>query len=311
MRAISVDEYGAAPELSELPDPQAGPGQVLIKIQVAGINPMDRPIAAGAMQTGEPPEFPLVLGSDLVGVVESLGEGAGRFSAGEELFGELPLGRYGSYAEYVAVSEDAPLVLLPKALARTTAAALPTPGVTALQIVESLESLSGKSVLIVGAAGGVGSFVTQLAAHSGAHVVAIDRADAGDRLRAYGAVETVDSAAASVRDEVRRSHSDGVDILVDLVSSDAAGFAALAELVRPGGIALSTRYAADAEALLSRGVTGVNFQVAMTTEALERIGNLVAAGSIVAAPINVITLEEVFGPSGALPLMGKTVIALP
>jgi NADPH:quinone reductase-like Zn-dependent oxidoreductase len=310
MRAISVKAFGSTPELSELPDPQAGPGQVLIKIQVAGINPMDRPIAAGAMQSGTPPKFPLVLGSDLVGRIESLGAGAGRFSTGQEVFGELPLGMSGTYAEYVAVNEDVPLVALPKALDRTIAAALPTPGVTALQIVESLGQLTGKTVLIVGAAGGVGSFVTQLAAHAGAKVIAVDRPDAAERLRTYGAVETLDSTTVSIPDAVRRSHSNGIDILVDLVSSDAAGFAALAGLVQAGGIALSTRYAADAEALASHEVTGVNFQVVMSTEGLEQIGSLVAEGSVVAPPINVITLEEVFGSGGVTQANGKTVITL-
>lgn len=309
MRAITVDEYGAAPTLSEVPDPQAAPGQVLIKVEVAGINPMDRSIAAGAMRATAPSQFPLVLGSDLVGVVESTGVGAGRFSPGEELFGELPLGLYGTYADYVAVGEDVPLARLPKGLDRTVAAALPTPGVTALQIVEALGQLAGKTVLIVGAAGGVGSFVTQLVAQAGAKVMAVDRADAGERLRTYGAVETVDSASASVANTVRQAHPDGIDVLVDVVS-DAAGFAALAELVRPGGIALTTRYVADEKALASRGVTGVSFEVEVTSEALEQIGNLVAEGTVTAPPITVITLEEVLPPSASPPVQGKTVITL-
>jgi len=309
MRAITVDKYGATPELSEVPDPRADPGQVLIKIQVAGINPMDRKIAEGAMEMATPAEFPMILGSDLVGVVQSLGEGAHRFSAGEELFGELPLGLYGTYAEYVAVSEDVPLARLPEALDRSTAAALPTPGVTALQIVDSLGQLSGKTTLIIGAAGGVGSFVTQLSAHAGAKVIAVDSADAAERLRTYGAVEPVDSATASVPDAVRALQHDGIDVLVDVVS-DAAGFAVLAQLVRPGGIALTTRYAADTEALAAHGITGVNFQVSMTSEALERVGNLVAEGGVVAPPINVITLEQAVATIGAGRAGGKTVISM-
>jgi NADPH2:quinone reductase len=309
MRAITVDEYGAVPTLSEVPEPHVGPGQVLIRVEVAGINPMDRSIANGALRATTPSRFPLVLGSDLVGVVESVGEGAGRYSAGEELFGQLPLGLYGAYADYVAVSEDVPLALLPEGLDRTVAAALPTPGVAAVQIVEALGQLAGKIVLIVGAAGGVGSFVTQLAAQAGAKVIAVDRADAAERLRTYGAAETVDSASASVPDAVRRVHRDGVDVLVDLVS-DAAGFAALADLVRPGGIALSTRYVADTQALATRAVTGVSFEVHVTTEALEQIGTLVAQGDVVVPPISVITLDEVIQPSSAPPVKGKTVITL-
>jgi NADPH:quinone reductase-like Zn-dependent oxidoreductase len=309
MRAITVDKYGATPALTEMPQPHAGPGELLIKVHVAGMNPIDRKIADGAMAETAPAQFPLVLGSDLVGVVESVGEGACRFSPGEELFGELPLGLYGTYAEYVAVSENLPLALLPKGLDRIVAAALPTPGVAALQIVESLGQLAGKTVLIFGAAGGVGSFATQLAAKAGATVVAVDRAANAERLRSYGAVETVDSASVPVADVVHRTHPDGIDVLVDLVS-DATGFDGLAALVRPGGTALTTRYVADKEALALRGVAAINFRITVTTEALEQIGNLVAQGRVVVPPITVIALDEVIRPSGATPTTGKTVIML-
>jgi NADPH:quinone reductase-like Zn-dependent oxidoreductase len=188
MRAIAVNEYGAVPALMEVPDPQPGPGQVLIKVGAAGINPMDRMIADG--EAIGPARFPLVLGVDLAGIVEAVGEGADRFAPGEELFGQLviaPWGSAGTYAERVAVSEDAPLARVPQGLDPVVAAALPTAGSTALEIVESLEPLTGKTAVLVGAAGGVGSFATQLAANAGAYLVAVARADAGDRLRSYGA----------------------------------------------------------------------------------------------------------------------------
>jgi NADPH2:quinone reductase len=83
MRAITVNEYGTAPALTEVPDPQPGPGQVLIKVEGAGMNPMDRSMAAGAWKEQMPGSFPFVLGADLAGVVEAIGEGAVRFQAGE------------------------------------------------------------------------------------------------------------------------------------------------------------------------------------------------------------------------------------
>ena len=180
MRAITVNEYGAAPALTEVPDPHPGPGQVLIKVEAAGMNPMDRSMAAGAWKEQMPGSFPFVLGADLAGVVEAIGEGADRFKVGEEVFGQLivaPLGSAGTYAEHVAVTENAPLARRPEGLDPIVAAALPTAGVTALQIVESLGQLTGKTILMVGAAGGVGSFAMQLAAQAGAHVIAVARAD--------------------------------------------------------------------------------------------------------------------------------------
>ncbi len=126
----------------------------------------------------------------------------------------------------------------------TVAAALPAAGVTALEIVESLELLRRKALLFVGAAGGVGSFATQLAAHAGAQVIAVARAGAAERMRAYGAAETLDHTAVSVPGAVPRTHPDGIDVLVN-VASDADGYATLASLVRPGGTALTTRYLAE------------------------------------------------------------------
>jgi NADPH:quinone reductase len=310
MRAITVTEYGAAPALTEVPDPQPGPAQILIKIEAAGINPMDRTIANGGWKEMMPASFPMILGADLAGVVEAAGEGARRFASGEQVFGQLliaPLGSAGTYAEQVAAAQDAPLARVPSGLEPSVAASLPTPGVTALEIVQSLEPLTGKTVLIVGAAGGVGSFATQLAANAGAHVIAVARASADERMRAYGAAETVDHTAASVPDTVRGTHPDGIDAVID-VASDADGFASLASLVRPGGTALTTRYIADPEALASREVLGVNFRVNMSSELLEQLADAVVSGRIVAPPISQIDLDDVPTLNGRAQADGKTVI---
>ena len=115
MRAVTVTEYGATPAIAEMPTPEPGPEQVLIKLRAAGINPMDRTLASGVWKP-MPATFPMVLGADGAGVVEQLGEAASRFSLGDDLFGQLfiaPLGSAGTYAEYVAVTEDAPLARVP------------------------------------------------------------------------------------------------------------------------------------------------------------------------------------------------------
>jgi NADPH2:quinone reductase len=310
MRAITVNEYGAAPALTEMPDPQPGAGQLLIRTEAAGINPMDRTIADGGWKEAMPASFPLILGADLAGVIESVGEGASKFLPGEQVFGQLliaPLGTAGTYAEYVAVTEDAPLARLPKGLEPSIAAALPTAGVTALEIVESLEPLTGKTVLIVGAAGGVGSFAVQLAANAGAQVIAVAPAGADERMDHYGAAETLDRTETSVLDTVQQTHPHGIDALVD-VASDAEDFATLAALVRPGGTALTTRYVADTEALGSREVTGVNFRVSMSNGLLERLADAVVNGAIVVPPITRVKLDEVPALNGNAHRAGKTVI---
>jgi NADPH:quinone reductase-like Zn-dependent oxidoreductase len=310
MRAITVNEYGAAPALTEVPDPQPGPGHVLITVEAAGMNPVDRTIADGGLKDMMPATFPLILGVDLAGVIAAVGEGATKFSQGEKVFGQLmisPLGSTGTYAEHVAVSEDAPLVRVPKGLDPTVAAALPGAGATALVIVESLEPLSGKTLLLVGAGGGIGSFATQLAANAGARVIAVARASANDRMRSYGAAETVDYTAGSVPDAVQRMHPDGIDALID-VASDGDDFATLASLVRAGGTAVTTRYVADTEALASRGVSGVNFRLEVSSGLLERLADAVVSGRIVAPPITRVQLDDVPALNGKPTAGGKTVV---
>src|SRR2546429_294640 len=125
MRAVVVSEYGGTPVLAEVPTPQPGPGQILMRMRAAGMNPMDRTLASGDWQPA-PATFPMVLGADGEGVVESVGEGTKRFSRGDDLFGQLliaPIGSAGTYADYVVVTEDAPLARVPDGLDPVLAAA--------------------------------------------------------------------------------------------------------------------------------------------------------------------------------------------
>ena len=312
MRAITVTEYGATPAVAEMPTPEPGPGQVLLKLRAAGMNPMDRTLASGDWRP-MPATFPMVLGADCAGVVEKVGETESRFSVGDDLFGQLlipPLGSAGTYAEYVAVTEDAPLARVPAGLDDVVAAALPTAGGAGLALVDLLEPLRDKTVLIVGAGGGVGSFATQFAAKAGGTVIANAHARDAERMRAYGAAETVDHTQVPLLDAVQQAHPDGVDALIDVVS-DASGFAALASMVKPGGSAVTTQYVADETALGAAGVTGINFALQPTSELFERVAEAVSNGRVVAPPITRISLEEVpatLSPTQARAISGKTVI---
>jgi NADPH:quinone reductase len=316
MRAVTVSEYGGIPVVGEIPTPEPGAGQVLLRVRAAGMNPMDGTLASGAWRPA-PATFPMVLGADGAGVVERAGEGARRFSRGDELFGQLliaPLGSAGTYAEYVAVTEEAPLARVPDGLDPVVAAALPTAGGAGLALVELLGPVAGKTVLIVGAGGGVGSFTTQFAVNAGARVIANVRAAAAGRMRGYGAAETVDHTEVSLPGALRQAHPDGIDVLIDLVS-DADGFAALAALVRPGGTAVTTKYVADPVALAAAGATGTNFNFAqyVSGELLEQVADALVGGRIAAPPITRITLEQApaaLNPAQAGRADGKTVITL-
>jgi NADPH:quinone reductase len=313
MRAVIVSEYGGSPHVDDVRPPEVQAGQVLIKVLAAGMNPMDRVIAAGGWESIMPATFPMILGADVAGTVEQIGEGENRFAVGDEVFGQLlipPLGSTGTYAEYVAAPEGSPLAHVPGGLDPAVAAAVPTPGMSGLAIVESLAPVSGKTVLIVGAGGGVGSFATQFAVEAGARVIANVSAANDERLRGYGVTETIDHTEAPLARQVEQAHPDGIDVLVDL-ASDAEAFATLAALVRQGGTALTTRYVANPDDLEARGVTAVNFQLPASAELLQRVANAFASGRIVAPPVTRISLAEtpaVFAEESGRAADGKTVI---
>jgi NADPH2:quinone reductase len=312
MRAVTVSRFGQLPRVVEITKPVAGPGQVLIELSAASINPMDAKLASGEWRPA-PVVFPMVLGVDGAGVVAVAGEGTTRFSPGDKVFGQLfisPIGASGTYAEYVAVTAEAPLVCVPNGLALDLAAAAPTAGTTGLSLVDLLDPAEAQVVLIVGAGGGVGTFATQFAVNAGASVIVNVNATAEARMHSYGVRETIVRARQSVAEAVRHSHPEGVDALIDLVS-DATAFASMTSLVRPGGTAISTQYVADLEMLQSHGIRGVNFALRQTSELLERVGRALIGGTVTVPPITYVALDDVpaiFGSQGRLNPEGKTVI---
>jgi NADPH:quinone reductase len=294
MRAITVSEYRADARLTEHDKPAAGPGQVLVRVEAAGMNPLDQAIVSGAFSEVLPATFPLILGVDVAGVVDAVGDGPGPYSVGDRVFGQLlapPLGASGAYADYAVVSANATVATLPDAVPSDIAATLPTPGVTALQLARSLEPVAAKTIAVVGAGGAVGGFLTQLLIASGARVLAVALSPQVERVRDYGVHQVIDAASAP-KDEIARAAPNGIDGLVDLVS-DPEQFALLAGAVRPGGTAISTRYVADVDDLAKKNIEGVNFVVEMTTDDLQIVADLMAAGELVPPPIRTVRLEDV------------------
>src|SRR5271156_274781 len=125
MRAIAISEYRADARLGEHSKPTAGPGQVLVKVEAAGMNPLDKAIASGAFSEVKPATFPLILGVDVAGVVEAVGEGASPYAIGDRVFGKIlspPLGASGAYADYAAIATDATVAMVPDGLSSDVAA---------------------------------------------------------------------------------------------------------------------------------------------------------------------------------------------
>ncbi|MGW6121560.1 NADP-dependent oxidoreductase [Nocardia sp. NPDC055165] len=329
MRAIVVQKFGATPELADVPVPDAGPGEVQVALDAAGVNPFDLKMADGILEGKMPTDFPMILGVDGAGTVSAIGTGVTKFKVGDKVVGKFltaPAG-HGSWAQYATVPEDATLVPIPDGVTTVAAAALPVAGVTAQDLVDAAHIQPGQTVLIVGATGGVGSFLVQLANIAGGHVIATARGDATDQVARLGAAETVDYTQirpadpnvddpdpathqdSSITDAVRFTHPDGIDVLFDLVSS-AGDFASHATLVRRGGHAYSTIWSADEAKLRDRDITGGNFESKGRSPELSRLLSRVSAGDVVVPVQMTVPLEAAPAVLGQGSARGKTVLAI-
>src|SRR6266567_4143651 len=276
MRALHVPAAGERPQLSDLPVPEPGEGQVLIRVKAAGLNAIDNGIAAGMMEHA----YPLVLGRDAAGVVEATGPGVTGITSGEEVFGHVLLAppiQAGTLAEY-ALLPAAGTAPKPAGLDWVTAAALPLAGAAASAAVDAVGPRPGDVVLLVGAAGGVGSYAIQLLAAKGATVLATGTPADTERLKGLGAATVIDYTTAPVAGQVRAAYTDGIDALIDLVSyaPDDLPLTAL----RKGGTVASSLGAASDEALAADGLTGTNIMAMPTRDVIAALAGQVADGTL-------------------------------
>jgi len=187
-RALVVHEADGPLHMIELPVPAPGPGEVLVRIHASGVNPLDLKIRAGAAAHARHP-FPAILGIDLAGVVEEIGEGVGGFAAGDEIWAMAGgvAGVAGSLADH-AVVDARLLARKPAKLSMREAAALPLAIITAWEgMIDRLGVHEGDTTLVIGAAGGVGHVALQLARSRGATTFGLDRTEAADYLRSIDA----------------------------------------------------------------------------------------------------------------------------
>jgi NADPH2:quinone reductase len=221
----------------DLPNPEPGDDQLLVRVQASSVNPVDVFIAAGALRGMADYEFPVVLGRDYVGVVERMGAAVTRYAVGDEVYGFLaaanPTVNEGSWAEVIVVPQDQS-ARKPVGVDPSQAGAAPLAAITAILAQDALHLDKGVTVLVVGASGGVGTFAVQLAAHAGAHVIAPGLPEDEEYLRGLGVTEFIDRNA-DVAAVLRDRYPDGVDALLDLVSAAPEALNAYAALVREGG----------------------------------------------------------------------------
>lgn len=218
MQAAILHTYGQPLTLQQIPRPQAGPGQVLVRVRASGVNPLDLKIAAGqAAHARMAP--PAVLGIDLAGVVAAVGDNVSGFQAGDEVFGMTGGvgGIQGALAEYAAVDADL-LAIKPRNLTMREAAALPLIFITAWEgLVDRARIRAGQRVLVHGGAGGVGHVALQIARAHGAQVFATGGAGQRQAIEGYGAA-AIDYRAETVEQYVARlTDGAGFDIIYDTV----------------------------------------------------------------------------------------------
>ena len=249
MRTIAEEKFGGPVALMDLPTPEIGAGEVLIRVRAAGVNPFDWKVADGELKDDLEHRFPLILGFDAAGVVERVGADVTELAEGDEVYGYLfkPVIGGGAYAEYVS-APAAIVARKPETVSFTQAAALPVPGLTAMDLVDAVDPKEGETVLIVGATGGVGPYAIQLAARRGARVIATARQANEAFARELGASEAIDYTRTDLPNAVRMTHPGGIEAIIDVVSERAV-LGRLAGLVKEGGRLASSVYAADAESL--------------------------------------------------------------
>ncbi|WP_435107531.1 NADP-dependent oxidoreductase [Nocardiopsis synnemataformans] len=216
MRAAAIDRFGPADLLTErdLPRPAAGPGEVLVRVRAAGVQPTDAAIRGGWVPPGAVIGFPQILGNEFAGVVEEVGPDADGFAPGDEVAGFRVLG---CYAEYVAVPADQ-IAHKPAGVPWPVAGALSASGQTAHTALELLRVARGETLLVHGAAGGVGSMAVQLAVERGARVVGTASAANLEYVRSLGAV-AVEYGDGQL-DRVREAAPEGVDAAFDTAGHD-------------------------------------------------------------------------------------------
>jgi NADPH:quinone reductase-like Zn-dependent oxidoreductase len=284
-QAVRFDQYGGIDVLriAEVDRPVPGPGQVLVRVKAAAINPGEAKIRSGALAQRWPSTFPSGEGSDLAGVVEELGQGVTGFAVGDEVFGFTD--NRASHAELVVV-EAANLVRKPAGVSWEAAGSLYVAGATAYAMVRAVSAGQGDTVVVSGAAGGVGSIAVQLARNTGATVIGLAGEANHPWLASHGVVAV--SYGEGAADRIRAASGGRVDAFLDTFGS---GYVELAlELgVRPERIDTI----ADFEAGAKYGVKTDGNAAGGNAQVLSELADLVDKGLLEIPIAKVYPLDKV------------------
>lgn len=294
MKAIAIQEFGGADKLQlvDLPAPEAGPGEIRIRIKAAGVNPVDSKIRRGLLRERLPHVLPLILGWDAAGVVDRAGAGVTQFRQGDEVYAycRKPVVQGGTYAEYVVVPESS-AAPKPANLSFEQAAAVPLAMLTAWQcLFDAVRLCAGETVLVHAAAGGVGGFAVQLARDAGAHVLGTASSVNHAYVRELGAEFIIDYTAEDFRSAVKRTHPEGIDVVYDCVGGDV--LRASPDVLRAGGRLVSILEPDAVRQIAERGIDAHYVFVSPNGAQLKRIAGMFEAGRLRPPPCAVLPLKE-------------------
>jgi NADPH:quinone reductase-like Zn-dependent oxidoreductase len=285
MKAVRVHSFGPPDVISleDVPKPEPSNGEVRVQVKAAGMGPWDALIRSG--QSALPQPLPLTLGSDLSGVLESIGSGVKELEFGEEVFGVTNERFTGAQAEY-ALAKASMIARKPKTLNYAHAASVPVVAATAWRMVFDFAQLSpGQSALIHGGAGNVGGYAVQFAKQTGAMVIATASAMDANYVRSLGADGVINYQASRFEEQVKN-----VDAVLDTIGGETLDRSY--GLLKRGGIVVSSADQPSKEKAQQCGVRAVFFLVQVTQERLRKIAELIDAGKLKTEVGEVLWLDE-------------------
>ncbi len=283
MKAARIHAYGHSDrvEIEDIAQPTPSSDEVLIRIRAAGINPIDWKIREGFMAKVAPRSLPFTLGQDFCGEVLAIGADVIDIECGDEVYGFAN----GAYAENAVVSPTM-IASKPRTVDDTTAAGLPTPGLTALQIVANhIDPRPGQTILIHGAAGGVGAIATQLCISRGARVVATAANEDTAYLTSLGVAQVIDYVTEHFEDKAR-----GVDAVIDLVGGET--LARSLQVIRNGGVLVTTVGTIDEAETARRKLRAIRIVMQKKRADLEELARLVDLGVVKPRSAHIVSLSE-------------------
>ena len=288
MNAVHIHDYGGVDVLhyEDAPRPTPSAGEVLIRVIATTVNPFDCAVRSGYMGSYFNYTFPLILGTDVSGIVEEVGPGVTDFSPGDEVYTRAGVFRDGSYAEYVlAIAAD--VAVKPKSLDHIHAAALPHVTLTAWQgLIEYADLSEGQTILIHAAAGGVGHIATQLAKWRGAKVIGTASINM-PFLEELGVDQPINYTETAFEDV-----ASDVDVVLDLMGGETQQRSW--QVLKPGGMLLSTVQPPSQEMAASLGVQQHMIGSAPPIrKTLTKVAELVEAGKLMPFVSTVLPLSEI------------------